>query len=129
MPGGDRRGPNGMGPKTGRGAGYCAGFDVPGYANFGRGRGFNRGFSGGGWGRRNMFYATGYRGWQRSGFGRSFRPADFPPPPGYVDPANPQLTEEQELDTLKEQAEYLENTLGGLRKRIEELESQEKSKK
>jgi hypothetical protein len=33
MPGGDRTGPAGLGPMTGRGAGYCAGFDVPGYAN------------------------------------------------------------------------------------------------
>lgn len=33
MPGGDGTGPMGMGPMTGRGAGYCAGFEVPGYAN------------------------------------------------------------------------------------------------
>lgn len=33
MPGGDGTGPMGMGPMTGRGAGYCAGNDVPGYAN------------------------------------------------------------------------------------------------
>ena len=52
MPGGDRTGPNGMGPMTGRGAGYCAGYQVPGYTNpvgsrgfgaFGRGRGMGRG--------------------------------------------------------------------------------------
>lgn len=33
MPGGDRTGPLGQGPMTGRAAGYCAGSDVPGYAN------------------------------------------------------------------------------------------------
>ena len=33
MPGGDGTGPQGLGPMTGRGAGYCAGFDTPGYAN------------------------------------------------------------------------------------------------
>lgn len=64
MPGGDGTGPLGMGPMTGRGAGYCAGNDVPGYANaipggfggrgrgmgFGRGRGFGRGLGRGlGW--------------------------------------------------------------------------------
>ena len=38
MPGGDCTGPQGMGPRTGRGAGWCAG----------RGRGFRGGF--GGWG-------------------------------------------------------------------------------
>ena len=33
MPRGDRTGPMGMGPMTGRGAGYCAGYDVPGFMN------------------------------------------------------------------------------------------------
>jgi hypothetical protein len=33
MPGGDRTGPNGLGPMTGRRAGYCAGYPVPGYMN------------------------------------------------------------------------------------------------
>lgn len=45
MPRGDRTGPNGMGPMTGRGAGLCAGFDSPGFVNggfarFEGGRGF-----------------------------------------------------------------------------------------
>ena len=35
MPGGDRTGPMGQGPMTGRGAGYCAGFGMPGYAKDG----------------------------------------------------------------------------------------------
>jgi len=33
MPGGDGTGPQGMGPMTGRAAGYCAGYEDPGYAN------------------------------------------------------------------------------------------------
>jgi len=33
MPLGDRTGPLGMGPITGRAAGYCAGYSVPGYMN------------------------------------------------------------------------------------------------
>jgi len=33
MPGGDRTGPTGMGPMTGRTAGYCAGYPLPGYMN------------------------------------------------------------------------------------------------
>jgi hypothetical protein len=33
MPRGDGTGPAGMGPMTGRAAGYCAGYDVPGYMN------------------------------------------------------------------------------------------------
>jgi len=79
MPAGDRTGPMGHGPMTGRGAGICAGFGVPGYTNrpevggllsrfrpfgllgqgatpvagSGRGRGRGRGFGrGGGRGRR-----------------------------------------------------------------------------
>ena len=33
MPWGDGTGPWGLGPMTGRAAGYCAGYNVPGYAN------------------------------------------------------------------------------------------------
>ena len=33
MPGGDGTGPWGLGPMTGRGAGFCAGFNVPGFMN------------------------------------------------------------------------------------------------
>jgi len=43
MPRGDRSGPDGYGPRTGRGLGYCNGYDTPGFAR-GSGRGFGRGF-------------------------------------------------------------------------------------
>ena len=33
MPRGDGTGPAGMGPMTGRAAGYCAGYNMPGYMN------------------------------------------------------------------------------------------------
>ena len=33
MPQGDKTGPNGEGPMTGRGMGYCSGYDNPGYAS------------------------------------------------------------------------------------------------
>ena len=33
MPRGDRTGPAGMGPMTGRAAGYCAGYSTPGFMN------------------------------------------------------------------------------------------------
>jgi hypothetical protein len=56
MPFGDGTGPRGIGPMTGRGAGYCAGFGRPGFASLvpvrggvgfgrGRGRGGGRGIS------------------------------------------------------------------------------------
>jgi hypothetical protein len=59
MPWGDRTGPWGLGPMTGRAAGYCAGYPVPGYMNpipgFGWGFGFGRG-----WGRG---FGRGFRRW------------------------------------------------------------------
>ncbi|HUW57233.1 MAG TPA: DUF5320 domain-containing protein, partial [Planctomycetota bacterium] len=87
MPGGDRTGPMGMGPMTGRAAGYCAGYGVPGTMNAVPGRGFpgwGRGF--GAWGRgrgrgrgwRNWYWATGLTGWQRASMGMF--PVAAPPP-------------------------------------------------
>lgn len=116
MPGGDRTGPRGMGPMTGRAAGYCAGNPVPGYMNRGAGMGFGaggRGGSYGGRGWRNQFHATGLTGWQRAGAGMPAFGA-----------AAPAITGEQELALLKEQAGYFESSLEGIRKRIEELESE-----
>lgn len=139
MPGGDGTGPGGMGSMTGRAAGYCAGYPVPGYMNpifgrgygFGFGRGWGRG--GGGWGRRNMFYATGLTGWQRAGYGYpamgsyglgvpNYGVPNYGVP--YGAPAAP--TKEQEVDILKGQAEYLEDELAGINKRIQELGTEKK---
>jgi hypothetical protein len=39
MPWGDRTGPLGLGPRTGRGLEFCSGYDVPGYMNPGPGLG------------------------------------------------------------------------------------------
>lgn len=52
MPRGNKKGPQGEGPNTGRGLGYCTGHDEPGYTSdaprrggegFGRGSGLGRG--------------------------------------------------------------------------------------
>lgn len=48
MPGGDRTGPRGRGPRTGRGLGPCAGYSTPGYMKGGPGLGLG---GGGGMGR------------------------------------------------------------------------------
>ncbi len=65
MPGGDRTGPRGMGPLTGRAAGFCAGAGRPGFMNpQPGGRGWGRG---GGRGWRNCYRATGLPGWARFG--------------------------------------------------------------
>jgi len=100
MPRGDRTGPMGAGPMTGRGAGYCAGYSAPGFANPTPRRGL--GFRGGGHGWRHMFYATGLPGWQRFGY--------TPPTP------------QQETDTLKAQADWLKQQLDAINKRIADLE-------
>ncbi len=124
MPRGDRTGPAGMGPMTGRRAGSCAGFAMPGYENplpgrgmgmgFGRGRGaLRRGFSGGGRGWRNRFYATNQPGWMRYG--------SYAAPAGDLDP-------QEEKQTLKNQADAMQNELDSIRKRLEEMEKEQPSK-
>lgn len=110
MPGGDRTGPLGAGSMTGRGAGFCAGYSVAGFMNPVGGRGyagFGRGFGAGGRGRRNRYYATGLPLWGRAGYSGVNIPV-----------ANP--TQEQEI--LKQQAEYLNNSLQTIQNRIEELQ-------
>jgi len=64
MPRGNGTGPGGMGPMTGRSAGFCAGFDAPGYASGRLGAGFRRGF-----GRNREFGKNS--GWYRDFFNRS----------------------------------------------------------
>ena len=51
MPQGDGTGPEGKGPMTGRAMGFCAGFNMPGFANGGRGCRMGRGrrFGRGAW--------------------------------------------------------------------------------
>lgn len=98
MPGLDRTGPQGAGPRTGRGMGYCSGYDQPGFTNLtptSRGWfGFGRGGGGRGW--RHRFFATGMPGWA-------------PPTP------------EQETADLKVQADFLKTQLDAIQKRIDEL--------
>lgn len=127
MPFGDRTGPMGLGPMTGRAAGYCAGFGVPGFMNpwfgvgrrwFGRGRGGGRGW-------RNLFYATGLPGWQRAAWGWpawGFPPGYGPAYAAAVPPAPP--SKEQELQMLKRQADWLGAALEEIKKRMDELSAQ-----
>lgn len=121
MPGGNRTGPKGMGPMTGRAAGYCGGFGMPGYANPASGRGAGIGFgrgrgcAGGRRGWRNMFYATGHPGWMRfGGYGAAY---DYPAPYGKLDP-------EFEKQALKNQAEALQTELELIKKRLGEVETE-----
>ena len=130
MPGGDGTGPRGMGPMTGRAAGYCAGYPVPGFMNPVGGRlgmGFGRGMGmGGGRGRRNWFYATGLPGWARYGtmpaWGGQMPYTGFAPPAAA--PVAPMVSKKQQVDVLKGQAEYFEDVLDGIKQQIQELEKE-----
>jgi len=98
MPRGDQTGPMGQGPMSGRKTGYCAGFEVPGYANAGPGGG--RGM---GWGRgRGRGLGAGYC-WGRR--------ATAPSPDMHGEPPR-----------LKTQPEKLKNQLEAIEKRLEKLE-------
>jgi len=108
MPGGNRMGPLGAGPMTGRGAGYCAGGGAAGnitaggrFCGFGRGRGGRGG--GGGRGCRNMFFATGLPGWARFDCAPAAETAD-------------------EKQMLTNQADALRTQLDNIQKRLERLE-------
>ena len=122
MPGGDKTGPMGNGPMTGRGAGYCAGNDSPGSMNPGAGWGFYGGGGGrprwgrGGFGHRHWFHATGLPRWMR--FGHYFPQAGAP----FAGPDTP----EKELEVLQKEAGFLEKSLDHLRKRMEGLKKETK---
>jgi len=137
MPGGDGTGPGGMGPMTGRAAGYCAGYPVPGFANPIPGRGMGFGGFRAGWGRGFGFgrgLGLGFRGGRgRSGYWAAPYAAPAYPYAGaiapYAAPYGAGPTPEQEADMLKGQAEYFEDALEGIKKRIAEIESKSEEKK
>ena len=117
MPYGDRTGPMGQGPMTGRALGYCAGFDAPGNTKragrgMGRGCGYGKGFGRGrgshpGWGYGRSFYGA----WPHSG--------NYPVAP-WMMPAD----KEEELILLKAQAKALKRNQNEIEKRLRELENE-----
>lgn len=124
MPRGDGTGPAGMGTMTGRDVGYCAGYGAPGFMNPAWGRGYRGWNRGGGRGWRHWYHATGFPGWARAGMST---PAWSGPAYSYVPQAGPSaqaITAEQELDGLKKQAEYFQDALSQISRRIEQLEAE-----
>ena len=105
MPSGDRTGPRGQGPMTGKMFGFCGGDDTPGYEKRFRGRGRRFGF-GGGMGRHHDFERGGYRDRPFSGYNS---PHWFP-------------DKENEIKMLKSQAEELKRAQKNIEKRLNELE-------
>ena len=130
MPAGDRTGPRGMGSMTGRGMGYCGGYDAPGWANWGPGHRFyrrgGRGVRGGRWGGYGTPPAR--MGGRRSGGGWGWRHPyhDTGLPPwgaydaAYGAPDAPQ-SREQEVEMLKDEAEWLKEQLNAINQRMDEL--------
>lgn len=138
MPQGDRTGPQGIGPISGRGMGYCTGYPQTGCATTGAGlgigrrggRGAGRGFgqdAGMGAGRgfgpgAGMGAGRGFGRGAGMGAGRGFGPAGY----GYFPPVAPQYQEEQEREVLESRLSMLEGETRAIRSRLETLASQEK---
>lgn len=138
MPWGDGTGPLGLGPMTGRGAGYCAGFPVPGFMNPWP-RGFGLGF-GRGRGRGFRFWArfTGLPGWYRASIGlpafgawRAFAiPAYIPwigsqsfATPAQIPVINPYTaSKKDEMKLLEEEKRAIEEEMKLLREDLKEIE-------
>jgi len=108
MPRGDRTGPMGMGPMTGRHMGICAGYADPDFMSpgpfygMGRGLGFGRGFS------RGIGFGRG-RGLGRTGYG------------GYMDYPTPSFSREEEVAFLERQAKEIKEEQTLIKTRLEEL--------
>ena len=100
MPGGDGTGPGGTG-------GRCTQLWMSGQIQRPVGVGFGGGF-GRGRGFRNVYRATGLPFWARTG-------AEAVPMQG------PEITKEQEIQMLGNEANILEQQLNEIKKRIEEL--------
>ena len=84
----------------------------------GRGRGWwggGRDWGGGGRGWRHWYHATGLPRWARHGY----------PPAWAYSPYGPPVTQEEETELLKNQAEALKGGLEAIAKRLEELEKEE----
>jgi hypothetical protein len=106
MPYGDGTGPVGKGPVTGRGFGFCQGFDHPGNAlgpgrgkGRGAGRGFNRGYG------QGFGFRAGYSHYVNYGFPE---PVEYSP--------------EREKEYLKNRIDSLEKTITSLKKRMNDLD-------
>ncbi|NLY74992.1 MAG: DUF5320 domain-containing protein [Firmicutes bacterium] len=107
MPRGDGTGPMGLGPMTGRTAGYCAGYLGPGFAN----------------------PIVGF-GWGCRGLGRRFWGAGYGRVPGYAPGYNPYFQKgavdsEFEARVLSDRIEIMEQSLKEAKERLKELQKSE----
>jgi len=108
MPGGDGTGPAGQGPMTGRAAGFCAGFNAPGYANP--------------MPRARRFF--------RRGFGRGLRRWNITPvmQPAPVEQIVPVATKKEEIQYLEEEQKLIKQELQEIEKRLKEIKKEKDAK-
>ena len=112
MPRGNKRGPLGRGPMTGRRLGYCVGHPYPGHMNP-----MNRGW-GGGWGR-------GWGGgWGRNRWETSPYETNYPFQPPTTKEEKGILREEKEI--LTEDVSILRDEIKAIEKRLKEIEKKKK---
>jgi len=127
MPGVDRTGPMGQGPRTGRGLGLCGPGEPARPAEgpaIGLGRGAGRGLGrgggrrGGGGGQRgwrNWFHATGLTGWQRAAAGAVAESQSANETP--ESPSSQAV--EEEAETLRDRIAALEGELAEMKERLD----------
>jgi len=122
MPGGDRTGPEGYGARTGRGLGYCSGYDSPGFTKGtprgkGFGRGWGRGYGQGYWGRGRGFWRRGYYPEP------NYEPAPYYPP--YQQQVSPESSREEKAH-LEDMVKGLEGELKAIKERLQELSKEKR---
>jgi hypothetical protein len=104
MPRGDRTGPLGEGPMTGRQLGYGAGYDSPGYTK------------GSGWGAGRGFFGRG-----RGFFGRRFFYRDWSLP-------EPVESQSDSINQIKSDVQVLQNGLASLLERLKKFTAKDEEK-
>ena len=127
MPRGDRRGPEGTGPMTGRGLGYCAGNDQPGFAANAAPQGAGRGPRNGAG--RGPGFGRGLGRARGRGYGRAFAVGNDEA--AYQPSTNENQTEDfnsqEDLDREITRLENIANTLSSeleiVKRKIDELKN------
>lgn len=130
LPGGDRRGPLGMGSRTGRRMGYCSGYEAPGFIRMGSaGRGLGRGLRPG----RRYVVGRGL-GWRANPYRAkrvSYRVSPYIQGASeyenyYDDYEN--ISTEEEKEFLAREADLLKRKLANVEQRLRDLSVDEKRK-
>ena len=118
MPRGDKTGPKGYGPRSGRGLGYCNGYDSPGYTKNlpSSGHGIRQG--------RERIYGRGF------GCGRGFGYHGINYPKYHTNyPSEPEhsINKDEEKNYLKQAINHLESELSSLQDWLKNLEKTKKN--